>query len=268
MKKIFASVLAVIMMATLSVAASAADFNAASALNNAVVVDGEKDLAYVSAAIPVNFEAAAGAATGDIYAAWDNDYLYLYIEVKDAAVEPADAVTGIWSDDCAEFYINLSGEEGAITDINAAQYTFGPSFTAFAGGGLHRDNNMDACKSAYKYTDAGWNVEVALAWGDEYAPAEGEAFPFCAAINDESDGDGSTREAQTFTGAGQSAAWQTADANWDTLNLTAEEYVEPVVETEAEVVEEVAAPQTFDAAVIAAVAAVVSAAGYALSKKR
>ncbi|MBR4073954.1 MAG: hypothetical protein IKK22_00890, partial [Firmicutes bacterium] len=46
----------------------------------------------------------------------------------------------------------------------------------------------------------------------------------------------------------------------------------PVVETEAEVVEEVveapaAAPQTFDAGVIAAVAAIVSAAGYAIAKK-
>ena len=50
--------------------------------------------------------------------------------------------------------------------------------------------------------------------------------------------------------------------------LTAEEYVEPEPETVAEVVEEAAAPQTFDAGVIAAVAAVVSAAGYALSKKR
>ena len=42
-----------------------------------------------------------------------------------------------------------------------------------------------------------------------------------------------------------------------------------VVETEAPVVEEeVEAPQTFDVAVIAAVAAVISAAGYAISKKR
>ncbi|MBQ3177217.1 MAG: hypothetical protein IJB15_11945 [Clostridia bacterium] len=56
---------------------------------------------------------------------------------------------------------------------------------------------------------------------------------------------------------------------WATMVLNAA----PVVETEAEVVDVVvdapaAAPQTFDAGVIAAVAAIVSAAGYALSKKR
>ena len=56
---------------------------------------------------------------------------------------------------------------------------------------------------------------------------------------------------------------------WATMVLNAA----PVVETEAEVVDAVvdapaAAPQTFDAGVIAAVAAIVSAAGYAISKKR
>ena len=122
MKKFLASVMAVAMMATMSLAASAIDFTASSALNNDIVVDGEKDLAYVSAAIPVNAEAPAEAAVGNCYAAWDDDYLYLYLEVTDAAVEDVAAVTGIWSDDCAEFYINLSGEEGAITDINALTY--------------------------------------------------------------------------------------------------------------------------------------------------
>ncbi len=269
MKKIFASVLAAALMATMSLAASAIDFTASSALNNDIVVDGEKDLAYVSAAIPVNAEAPAEAAVGNCYAAWDNDYLYLYLEVTDAVVEDAAAVTGIWSDDCAEFYINLSGTEGNITDINAAQYTYGPSFPAFAGGGLHRDNNMADCLSAYKYTDNGYNVEIAIAWGDEYAPAEGEAFPFVVGINDEADGDPSTREYQTFTGgSAQVNAWQVADATWDSLKLSAEEYVEPEPETTPEVIEEaVAAPQTFDVGVIAAVAAIVSAAGYAVTKK-
>ena len=51
------------------------------------------------------------------------------------------------------------------------------------------------------------------------------------------------------------------------VTLTEEVVPETEAETEAEVVEEVAAPVTFDAGVIAAVAAIVSAAGYAISKK-
>ena len=52
------------------------------------------------------------------------------------------------------------------------------------------------------------------------------------------------------------------------VTLTEEVIPETEAETEAEVVEDTAAaPQTFDAGVIAAVAAIVSAAGYAISKK-
>ncbi|MBQ3590654.1 MAG: hypothetical protein II979_01825, partial [Clostridia bacterium] len=60
-------------------------------------------------------------------------------------------------------------------------------------------------------------------------------------------------------------------ANKYTLTTDVAGHVE-APETEAEVVDTVvdtpAAPQTFDAGVIAAVAAIVSAAGYAISKKR
>ena len=269
MKKILASALAVCMMAALSVAASAADYNASSALNNEIVVDGVKDAAYVSApAVMSVAEATEGGATGDVYMAWDNDYLYVFADVTDEAVTAAADVTSIWANDSIEVYINLSGAEGNITDINAAQYTAGPSYTAWAGGGLHRDNNMDASTFAYTYTDTGYTMEMAIAWGDEYTPAEGASFPFCAGVNDDADADPATREFHNFTGAGQANAWSVADATWDSLTLTAEEYVEPEPETVAEVVEEAAAPQTFDAGVIAAVAAIVSAAGYAISKKR
>ncbi len=271
MKKIFASILATALVATLSVAASAADFTASSALNNAITVDGVKDVAYVSAPAAINVAESAGGeggATGNAYMAWDNDYLYVFVEVADEAVTDPANVTSIWANDSIEVYLNLAGEEGAITDINAAQYTVGPSYTAWAGGGLHRENNMDASKYAWEYTDEGWNIEVAIAWGDDYSAGEGEAFPFCIGINDDADDDASTREFHNFTGANQGSAWQTADANWDNLTLSAEEYVEPEPETVAEVVDEAAAPATFDAGIIAAVAAVVSAAGYAISKKR
>ncbi len=271
MKKFFASALAVAMVATLSVAASAADFTASSALNNPIVVDGVKDLAYVSApaaAVIAETEGGEGGATGDFYMAWDDEYLYVFAEITDEALTPVDQVTSIWSNDSVEVYLNLAGEDGAIADINAAQYTVGPNYTAWAGGGLHRTNNMEASTFAWEITDAGWNIEMAIAWGDDYSAEEGASFPFCAGINDDADGDGATREFHNFTGAGQGAAWQTADGNWDNLTLSAEEYVEPEPETVPEVVDEATAPATFDAGIIAAVAAIVSAAGYAISKKR
>ncbi|MBQ4504649.1 MAG: hypothetical protein II983_03170 [Firmicutes bacterium] len=62
--------------------------------------------------------------------------------------------------------------------------------------------------------------------------------------------------------AGDYLYWKVTLAGVPEAELVVEE-----PETEAEVVEEVAAPQTFDAGVIAAVAAVVSLAGFAVSKK-
>ncbi len=53
------------------------------------------------------------------------------------------------------------------------------------------------------------------------------------------------------------------------IGLTDEQLAGPVAAEEVPVAEEIAAaPQTFDAGVIAAVCAIVSAAGYAVSKKR
>lgn len=273
MKKYLVSALAIAMLASLSV--SAAEFSASNANNNAITVDGVKDVAYVNDGFAINVaEATEGGATGTGYAAWDDENLYLYVEVNDDTVTPAADVTSVYMNDSIEIYINLAGEDGAIADINAAQYTIGPSFTTWAGGGLHRTNYMDAAEFAYTYTDFGYTLEVAIPWGDEYAVDADAVIPFCVGINDDADGDANTREYHNFTGANQGAAWSTADSNWDSLKMTTDEYVEPVVETEPEVVADaatedvVAAPQTFDAAIVAAVAAVVSAAGYAVSKKR
>lgn len=272
MKKAFALGMATLLMAGLAVSASAVNSFTASA--GTCTVDGEKDLAYVSAPIVSNFEIADGAALGTTWAAWDSEYLYLYTEVQDAAVTPEADVTSIWSNDCVEYYINLSGEYGAIGDINAAQYTMGPSFTAWAGGGLHKENNADKAPFAFTYTDDGYTVEVAIPWGSDYTAKEGAAIDFAVGINDDADGDGSTREFQTFTGPDQSMLWSEMDASMDKLTLSGEKYVEPEPETVPEVVDEVVAgtvteaPKTFDAGVIAAIAAIVSAAGYAVSKKR
>ena len=274
MKKLFALTMATLLLVGLAVSASAV--NQFTASSGTCVVDGVKDLAYVSGPIVSNYDIEDGAALGTTWAAWDDEYLYLYTEVVDSAVTPEADVTSIWSNDCVEYYINLSGEYGAITDINAAQYTMGPHFTAWAGGGMHRENNMDNAPFAFTITDYGYTIEVAIPWGSDYTAKEGAEIDFCVGVNDDADGDASSREFQTFTGPDQSAEWSNADENMDKLTLSGEKYVEPEPETtaEPEVVDSAAAetvavaPKTFDAGVIAAVAAVVSAMGYTFSKKR
>lgn len=286
MKKLLTIALALLMICALATNVSAASkFEAA---KGTPVVDGIKDEAYVCAAMPANFEADPAAATGMAYACWDADFLYIFIDVTDAKVLPAADVTGIWSCDCAEIYVNFAGENGLIADINAAQYSFGPSFdnganadaiNGFAGGGLHRTENAANAKGAYQYTDNGWTVEVAIPWGADYKPADNASFPFCIGINDEADGDASTREFQTFTGADQSNAWQEATDSWDTLTLTTNEFI-PVIEVEeeaapADAADVAAAPaaattaaQTMDMSVVLGLAALAISGGAVLGLKK
>ena len=83
----------------------------------------------------------------------------MFNEVTDAAITPENAVTSMWSDDGMEVYINLSGEEADYYSdgINAGQYTVGPFFSEWGGGGYHRDNNMDISEYAWEITDKGYN---------------------------------------------------------------------------------------------------------------
>ena len=81
-----------------------------------------------------------------------------------------------------------------------------------------------------------------------------------AMVNDVDGPDGTNGDTCMRTDNSNGQAWVAQDMGSISLTLAAA----PVVE---EIVEESAAPQTFDAGVIAAVAAVVSAAGYAVSRK-
>ncbi len=279
MKKFVAPALAALMLGALAISAAAEGPDMEAAYGTPIV-DGKKDNVYVCAPVDINIDEVSGAvategATGIGYMAWDEEYLYFYLEVKDQYITPTDEVTSIWSNDSAEFYINLSGEEGPIADINAAQYTYGPNFTQFAGGGLHRELNLENLQVAYDYFDhdgGGWIVEVGIPFGDDYKAKEGAVIPACIGINDEADGDGSTREYHVFTGTDQGAAWSEATSSWNNLTLTGKIYEEPVEaapEADAPAADTgTAAPETADAGIVAAAAMMAIAAGVVLTKKR
>ncbi len=166
-------------------------------------------------------------------------------------------------------------------------------FSDWGGGGYHREYNMYDSTYAWEMTDKGYNIEIAIYWGDEFEAAAGKQIRGFFAVNDTIDGDPSTREYRNIsTEADMPDAWHIADNTWPVIELvgtetnvvdtpTVEEVVdnstvEEVVDTpaveevvDAPTVEEVVdAPQTFDFGVITAIATIISATGYAISKKR
>ena len=255
MKKLASLLMAGLLAAAMIVPASAAGAN--EILKGTPELDGVLDDIYTQSAVYTITEDKVNYAWGDAdiqdfsnaasYFLWDDNYLYICtVNADDTPV----ALTGekTWMNDAAEMWFI---DEGLHHKIHAAA-----DGNFFLGGDKDGQTPYDfaGAKSVANYTDDGWCIEVALPMN---GLAAGKEFSYTLQVNNCLD-DGAA--------AGSASGSQLADYG---MKCVAEEVVLPEPETVAEAVEEVvAAPQTFDAGVIAAVAAVVSAAGYALSKKR
>ena len=136
-------------------------------------------------------------------------------------------------------------------------------------------------------TEDGWEFEVALPLAtmsdDAYQKANQDAIVepgmpigglFCYLDHTE-EGGGVTNAFGTFTDAtapdwgpdGHAITFVFADEAVEETEAETVVAEEAAAETTAEAADTVVAPKTFDAAIIAAVAAIVSAAGYAVAKK-
>ncbi len=260
MKKFGSFALAALLVAALGASASAA--NSYEAAKGTATVDGKKDNIYVCDAIVVNIGETTGVeategSTAKVWTAYDENNLYVYAEIADSTVTDKSKVTSIYQNDSVEVYVNLSGTEGAIADINAGQITYGPSFTTIAGGGKYLNDNKDDIKTAFTYNDNGYTVELALPFTD-FDAEEGATLTFGFGVNDDADDDASTREFHNFDAANMGSAWSTADSNWSTLTLSDKKYT-PKAESAA---------QTADMGIVAAAASLAASGAAFISLKK
>lgn len=260
MKKFGSFALVALLVAALGASASAA--NSYSAAKGTATVDGKKDDIYVCDAVTIDVAESTGktatdGATGKAWLAYDENNLYVYVEVTDSTVTDKSKVTSIYQNDSIEVYVNFSGKEDAIANINAAQLTYGPSFTTIAGGGKYQSENKDDVKTAFTYTDDGYTIEMAIPFVD-FDAEEGATFTFGVGINDDADGDASTREYHNFDAANMGSAWSKADSNWATVTLSDKKYT-PKTESAAD---------TADMGIIAAAASLAASGAAFISLKK
>lgn len=219
----------------------------------------------------------------ELYCAWDDTNFYLAGNVTDPAFTYTTNAEG-YNGDAFQVSLNV---DNVFTTTDAS------SRAIFYSWGLQEDGTVDVMRQEStenglitgagkgQKTDKGWCFEVALNLemlaNDVSNKANIDAIVepgmpigglFCYLDKDES---GSLVNAYA-TAATETVGWDPA-AHGLTF-IFAEQVVETEPETEAEVVDAAAetttvaaAPQTFDAGIVAAVAAIVSAAGYAVSKK-
>ncbi|MBE6614911.1 MAG: hypothetical protein E7631_06370 [Ruminococcaceae bacterium] len=288
MKKTLSLIMAGLLTAAMALSASAAFVDCANpdvkfgvkgiAADVAWAADGEwTEGEYAEIAVDGKWMSAAVSDEANLDAAqkldyklgmsWDANYLYTYIEFYDA-----NGHDNTYGADPGNMW-----QAGAI-QVSAAEVDSVAGDRLEYGVGITSDTNELINTVWADYLGSGYGVAgdyIVVNDGDTMiyeirtpfnafstvAPKEGAQYGVNLVL---SWGNGSdyihTQLAAGCTGDPGKAADRFAD-------ITLEEAI--VIETEPEVVEDTAAaPQTFDAGVIAAVAAIVSAAGYAISKKR
>ena len=197
--------------------------------------------------------------------AWDENYIYGYLSFHDDNGHEqlnGDNPGSMWISGC----LHIAGSELDGVDTNSLKYgiavtsdtnkQIGVNWIDYLGSGYDPNANDD-------YYVVNNNNDLVYEWRTPVecfsvvAPEEGAQYSYGLSLGWGNDG---SRQ-HTQIGAGLSGGPGEQASRFPKITLVAA----PVVE---EVVEETTAPQTFDMGVIAAVAAVVSAAGYAVSKKR
>lgn len=215
----------------------------------------------------------------ELFCAWDDNNFYLAGNITDPEFNYTTNAEG-YNGDAFQVSLNVDNVfKTADASSRAIFYSWGLQENGAVDVMRQESANNGLITGAGKgqKTDKGWCFEVALSLEmlaeDVINKAGTDAIVepgmpigglFCYLDHDAAGG----LVNAYATSATETVGWDPA-AHGLTF-VFAEEVVE--TETEAEVVDEVveapAAPQTFDAGIIAAVAAIVSAAGYTVSKKR
>ncbi|MBQ8641064.1 MAG: hypothetical protein IJ480_02505 [Clostridia bacterium] len=268
MKKLFSVLLCGLLAALCVAPAAAADVPYATATNGTPVVDGQIDDVW---AIAETFSAShlkdgtEEGITNEWKALWDEENVYLLIEVKGDTKHFFNGSQS-WGDGC-EIYFDTMNNDPAdyTTDDGVIQIGWDaetPDDNSFKGTEAALANITGTYNIVAVENDDGYLYEISVALADfceDFTFAEGAVVGFDIQVNSKSDESESRTSAYGWADK-DNTGWQYPYVFGD-LELIAA----PVVET---VVEEAAAPQTFDMGVIAAAAAALSAAGYVISKKR
>lgn len=192
---------------------------------------------------------------------WDEDYLYMFVEVKDnttSAYDESVDYTSWSSNDNVESHVwygeEASGDQGYF-HVNCL------------GQGITSGSTLEnaSLKAVGVQTDDGYNVEIAIDLSDTDMVLEaGAYFTWCLQYNNRIPED----EACVASGYQSSSDGTLLLLSADKVTVETEPETEPEPETVADVeVVETTAPVTFDAG-IAAAAALIAAAGAAIASKK
>ena len=290
MKKTLSLVLAAVMMLAMVVTASAHDGVTTAVKGAPEAIDGIKDAGWDGAESILCIDVSTtdlGEENSytEVWSMWDGDYLYFFASVKDITPD-GEVKDSLWDQDAIGFMVNYdystvnTGDtETSYRDLGEDSYAGYTNVAPTFDDPTHHSREASTIMDLDRYYDQIKSYVVQTF-------VEGDKIGYEICVNM---GIGlGTRSGQMCwkfaDGANGANSW-TCPNDFGTLILGAAPAVEAPAETPAEdvvapaedveapaedvVVNDapVVAPQTFDVAVIAAVASVLSLAGFAISKK-
>lgn len=221
---------------------------------SAITVDGKKDELY-DQALNIKTEINNGGISADTWVLWSDGWLYVYAEVvdpEDNDISESEKAASPWTADSIEILID---------DDNDGE-NYGMQYRVdFTGYGTWKDRNAnvnyytpdvigDDFLYAAQNTDGGYTAEMRIPLDAD----EGDEVGYNIQVNGVS-----------ATSYLVQDAWNTPEYYYFVLG---EPLPSAPAESEAAADEPAAAPQTFDPATLAALSAVLCAAGIAATKKK
>ena len=221
---------------------------------SAITVDGKKDELY-DKALNIKTEINNGGISADTWVLWSDGWLYVYAEVVDPEENDtweSEKATSPWTADSIEILID---------DDNDGE-NYGMQYRVdFTGYGTWKDRNANV------------NYYTPDVIGDDFLyPAQSTDDGYTAELRIPLDGKEGGEVGYNIQVNGVSATSYLVQDAWNTPEYYYFVLGEPLPSTPAEVEaaadEPAAAPQTFDAAALTALSAVLCAAGIAAAKKK
>ena len=291
MKKLLTGALAVSLLASLAISASAiADEErtdvtvyANTPTIDGVINDGEWDKDNAIEVTADNATIWVGDEINNVvyfYYSWDDNGLYLAADVSDTdVVMPADT-SEVYTKDAFQVAIDPAGLIGDDAGAGAMFYSIGPMTDGKLGAVYHPYGGAAEefeYTGAYTMTDDGWQFEMIIPWtsieilgddGYEWHHADGEIINALLCVLDRG-ADGSDHcyqlcNADSFTFA---PVDYPLELHLSTFVAPSLEVEEPADEAPADDTAAAETPVTADAGIVAAAAVMAVAAGVVLSKK-
>jgi hypothetical protein len=181
------------------------------------IIDGQMESIWLyteehKIANPIQSASSSADCSGSWRAYWDNQYLYVFIDVNDDAVVGDSTTLGDkYNDDSVEIFVDAGNTKATTYGNNDFQYRFGwdPENPTLGTLGADHGNSLEGIDRAFGRTSTGYSVEARVPWSILFpsgGPAMGDLMGFEAQINDDDDGGG--RDSQLDWYSTTNDAWQ------------------------------------------------------------